>query len=132
MRNSSFPRRRSRVGISAAFAFAPVGALTAQAQEKLNILVIFGDDVGVTNISAYSGGLMGYETPNIERIAKEGVLFQHYYGEQSCTAGRAAGLRRDGRGLPVRGDLQGVPAAFVPAELRPDDDHGADPRPDPG
>jgi arylsulfatase A-like enzyme len=59
---------------------------------KPNILVIFGDDVGVANISAYSGGLMGYETPNIDRIGREGIKFLHYYGEQSCTAGRAAFL----------------------------------------
>ena len=58
--------------------------------KKPNILVIFGDDIGTTNISAYSGGIMGYETPNIDRLAKEGIKFQHYYGEQSCTAGRAA------------------------------------------
>jgi len=62
------------------------------AKDKPNILVIFGDDVGVSNISAYSDGLMGYETPNIDRIAKEGIRFLHYYGEQSCTAGRAAFL----------------------------------------
>lgn len=60
--------------------------------QKPNILVIFGDDIGVTNISAYSQGLMGYETPNIDRIAKEGVQFLQYYAEQSCTAGRAAFL----------------------------------------
>ena len=59
---------------------------------KPNILVIFGDDVGVANISAYSNGLMGYETPNIDRIGREGIKFLHYYGEQSCTAGRAAFL----------------------------------------
>ncbi|WP_398478986.1 arylsulfatase [Tardiphaga sp.] len=59
---------------------------------KPNILVIWGDDIGITNISAYSNGLMGYETPNIDRIAREGIKFQHYYGEQSCTAGRAAFL----------------------------------------
>jgi arylsulfatase len=57
---------------------------------KPNILVLWGDDVGIANVSTYSGGLMGYETPNIDRIAKEGIKFQHYYGEQSCTAGRAA------------------------------------------
>ena len=61
-------------------------------QQKPNILVIWGDDIGITNISAYSDGLMGYETPNIDRLAKEGVKFLHYYGEQSCTAGRAAFL----------------------------------------
>ncbi len=59
---------------------------------KPNILVIFGDDIGITNISAYSDGLMGYETPHIDRIAKEGIRFLHYYGEQSCTAGRSAFL----------------------------------------
>jgi arylsulfatase A-like enzyme len=66
------------------------GTALAQAAAKPNILVIFGDDVGIANISAYSGGLMGYETPNIDRIGKEGLRLQHYYGEQSCTAGRAA------------------------------------------
>jgi Sulfatase len=67
---------------------------TAQEQPgtKPNILVIWGDDIGISNISAYSDGLMGYTTPNIDRIAKEGVRFLHYYGEQSCTAGRAAFL----------------------------------------
>ncbi|WP_374970610.1 arylsulfatase [Terrabacter sp. BE26] len=55
-----------------------------------NILVIFGDDIGVSNLSCYSDGLMGYRTPNIDRVAAEGVRFTDYYGEQSCTAGRAA------------------------------------------
>ena len=67
-------------------------ATAAQDGKKPNILVIFGDDIGISNISAYSDGLMGYETPNIDRIAKEGIRFLHYYGEQSCTAGRAAFL----------------------------------------
>jgi arylsulfatase len=56
---------------------------------KPNILVIFGDDIGQTNISAYSRGLMGYWTPNIDRIANEGMIFTDYYAEQSCTAGRS-------------------------------------------
>jgi arylsulfatase A-like enzyme len=55
-----------------------------------NILVIWGDDIGQSDISAYTMGLMGFRTPNIDRIAKEGVIFTDYYGEQSCTAGRAA------------------------------------------
>jgi arylsulfatase A-like enzyme len=59
---------------------------------KPNILIIYGDDIGIANVSAYSNGLMGYETPNIDRIAREGIKFQHYYGEQSCTAGRSAFL----------------------------------------
>ena len=55
-----------------------------------NILVIFGDDIGQTNISAYTFGVMGYRTPNIDRIAKEGMMFTDYYAEQSCTAGRSS------------------------------------------
>ncbi len=55
-----------------------------------NILVLWGDDIGISNLSCYSNGLMGYQTPNIDRIAKEGAMFTDYYGEQSCTAGRAA------------------------------------------
>src|SRR4051812_13059274 len=55
-----------------------------------NILVIWGDDIGITNLSCYSDGLMGYRTPNIDRIAAEGMRFTDSYGEQSCTAGRAA------------------------------------------
>ena len=59
------------------------------AAEKPNILVIWGDDIGQSNISAYTFGLMGYKTPNIDSIAKEGMMFTDYYGEQSCTAGRS-------------------------------------------
>jgi len=62
----------------------------AASGRKPNILVIFGDDVGQTNISAYSFGLMGYRTPNIDRIAREGMMFTDYYAEQSCTAGRSS------------------------------------------
>ncbi len=57
-----------------------------------NILVIWGDDIGITNLSCYSDGLMGYRTPNIDRVANEGMRFTDYYGEQSCTAGRSAFL----------------------------------------
>ena len=59
---------------------------------KPNILIIWGDDIGITNLSCYSDGLMGYRTPNIDRIAKEGMRFTDSYGQQSCTAGRAAFL----------------------------------------
>lgn len=62
------------------------------AQKKPNVLIIWGDDIGISNISAYSDGLMGYRTPNIDRIGNEGMRFLQYYGEQSCTAGRAAFL----------------------------------------
>jgi arylsulfatase A-like enzyme len=77
--------------LCAAFATGcAVFATAAVAADKPNILIIMGDDIGMTNISAYSHGLMGYQTPNIDRIAKEGALFTDYYAEQSCTAGRAA------------------------------------------
>ena len=74
---------------------APTRVAQAQQQpptpsgRRPNILVIFGDDIGQTNISAYSFGLMGYRTPNIDRIAREGMMFTDYYAEQSCTAGRS-------------------------------------------
>ena len=60
--------------------------------KKPNILVIWGDDIGQSNISAYTRGMMGYQTPNIDRIANEGMLFTDYYAEQSCTAGRSSFL----------------------------------------
>lgn len=70
-----------------------VGVSDARAQEKKpNILVIFGDDIGQTNVSAYTMGLVGYRTPNIDRIAREGIIFTDYYAEQSCTAGRSTFL----------------------------------------
>lgn len=77
---------------AALFGLSSIAAAQPISSQKPNILVIFGDDIGVTNVSAYSGGVMGYETPNIDRIGKEGLRLQHYYGEQSCTAGRAAFL----------------------------------------
>ena len=60
------------------------------AQDKPNIVVIWGDDIGVHNISAYNHGIMGYKTPNIDRIAREGAMFTDAYAQQSCTAGRAS------------------------------------------
>ena len=65
-------------------------SLPATAADKPNILVVWGDDVGQSNISAYTHGLVGYKTPNIDRIANEGMTFTDYYGEQSCTAGRSS------------------------------------------
>ncbi len=62
----------------------------APSARRPNILVIIGDDIGLANVSAYSMGLMGYHTPNIDRIAKEGTMFTDYYAEQSCTAGRSS------------------------------------------
>ncbi|HCH1148911.1 arylsulfatase [Vibrio parahaemolyticus] len=74
----------------AILAAALIGATSSSiAAEKPNILVIWGDDIGQSNLSAYTFGLMGYKTPNIDSIAKEGMMFTDYYGEQSCTAGRS-------------------------------------------
>lgn len=81
-----------RIGACAFALSAAAGLAFAQddtSSDKPNILVIWGDDIGQTNISAYSFGLMGYHTPNIDRIANEGVMFTDYYAEQSCTAGRS-------------------------------------------
>jgi len=79
---------------------------------KPNILIIWGDDIGISNLSCYSDGLMGYRTPNIDRIAQEGIRFTDYYGEQSCTAGRAAFICGQN---PIRTGLTkvGMPGATV-------------------
>ena len=80
------------LGVSALFAATVVASApaSAQQQQRPNIVIIWGDDIGQSNISAYSRGMMGYQTPNIDRLAKEGVMFTDYYAEQSCTAGRAS------------------------------------------
>jgi len=69
---------------------AKVEAAAQKSGKKPNICIIWGDDIGQSNISAYSHGVMGYKTPNIDRVAKEGMMFTDYYAEQSCTAGRAS------------------------------------------
>ena len=78
------------IGASVALGLAALIAPAAAQDKKPNILVIWGDDVGQSNISAYTKGVVGYRTPNIDRIADEGMLFTDYYGEQSCTAGRSS------------------------------------------
>src|SRR5688572_29619698 len=70
--------------------FLAIPFFVSAQKKKPNILIIWGDDIGVWNISAYNHGMMGYKTPNIDRIAKEGAMFTDWYGQQSCTAGRAA------------------------------------------
>jgi arylsulfatase A-like enzyme len=79
-------------------------------EEKPNILVIWGDDIGTWNISHNNRGMMGYRTPNIDRIAAEGAAFTDYYAQQSCTAGRAAFI---GGNVPVRTGMTkvGLPGA---------------------
>jgi len=100
----SLSRRNLLLGGSTLAAAAAIGSSTGRrsvqaqpqpaqprpaGQQRPNILVIFGDDIGQSNISAYTHGLMGYRTPNIDRIAREGMMFTDYYGENSCTAGRS-------------------------------------------
>ncbi len=90
----------------------------AQQKGKPNILVIFGDDIGQTNISAYSRGLMGFTTPNIDRIGNEGGVFVQYYGQQSCTAGRAAFITGQ---CPFRTGLTKVGMPGAPVGLQKED-----------
>ena len=81
----------SAVALSPVLAMDPAVAEAAPAKgEKPNIVIIWGDDVGQSNLSAYTHGMMGYETPNIDRVANEGMMFTDYYAEQSCTAGRSS------------------------------------------
>jgi len=98
-----------------------VGALlsgVAQAQDKPNILVIWGDDIGQFNVSAYNMGMMGYRTPNIDSIAAEGALFTDWYGQQSCTAGRAAFITGQS---PIRTGLTKVGLPGAPEGMKVED-----------
>ena len=90
----------------------------AHAQKKPNILIIWGDDIGQFNISAYNQGMMGYKTPNIDRIAKEGALFTDWYGQQSCTAGRAAFITGQS---PIRTGLTKVGLPGAPEGMKKED-----------
>ncbi|WP_281233826.1 sulfatase-like hydrolase/transferase [Flavobacterium gelatinilyticum] len=82
------------------------------AQKKPNILVIFGDDVGISNISTYGNGVVGYKTPNLDQLASEGIVFTDYYAENSCTAGRSSFITGQ---TPKRTGLSkvGIPGAPV-------------------
>src|SRR5262245_17808906 len=105
--------------VAAATIWSAATILTAQAQQqpaqpgqRPNILVIWGDDVGLANVSAYSFGVMGIKTPNIDRIAREGLMFTDYYAEQSCTAGRASFITGQS-GLRTGMTKVGLPAATL-------------------
>jgi arylsulfatase len=113
MANKSIRRKIALYGFAALLAASSMCCelLQASAQiQKPNILLIMGDDIGYWNISAYNHGQMGYRTPNIDRIANEGAIFTDYYGQQSCTAGRAAFITGQS---PMRTGLLkvGVPGA---------------------
>ena len=98
----------------------PMALSTVSAAEtkQPNILVIWGDDIGQFNVSAYNMGMMGYRTPNIDRIAKDGALFTDWYGQQSCTAGRAAFITGQS---PIRTGLTKVGLPGAPEGMRPED-----------
>jgi arylsulfatase len=116
LRTASAPIRACALALVAGLALCayPSAALAQNAASttarKPNILVIWGDDIGTWNISHNSRGMMGFKTPNIDRIAREGVAFTDYYGQQSCTAGRSAFI---GGSVPVRNGMTkvGVPGA---------------------
>src|SRR4030095_16662273 len=117
--------RRIRVTILALVAalavVLPAGgqapAPTGPSGKKPNVLVIMGDDIGWSNPSIYHRGIMGYETPNIDRIGKEGAQFNSWYGQQSCTAGRAAFINGQS---PIRTRLTkvGLPGADVGLSIK--------------
>ena len=93
-------------------------ATAATAQNKPNILIIWGDDIGQFNVSAYNMGMMGYRTPNIDRIAAEGAVFTDWYGQQSCTAGRAAFITGQS---PMRTGLTKVGLPGAPEGMKKED-----------
>ncbi len=106
------------MALAVAAAPAPAQAPSKVAAKKPNILVIWGDDIGGFNISAYNLGVMGYKTPNIDRIAKEGALFTDWYGQQSCTAGRAAFITGQS---PIRTGLTKVGLPGAPEGMKKED-----------
>ncbi len=105
------------VALLAPLADANTDAPAATAR-KPNIVVIWGDDIGQFNISAYNMGMMGYKTPNIDRIGREGAVFTDWYGQQSCTAGRAAFITGQS---PIRTGLTKVGLPGAPEGMRPED-----------
>ena len=114
MRNS---RLRFAGALVAAVALV-AGSANAQDADKPNILVIWGDDIGQFNVSAYNRGMMGYRTPNIDRLAAEGALFTDWYGQQSCTAGRAAFITGQS---PIRTGLTKVGLPGAPEGMKIED-----------
>jgi arylsulfatase len=115
-------RHANRFGLVALIlsVLLPTAALAADApaSKQPNILVIWGDDIGQFNISAYNMGMMGYRTPNIDRIGKEGATFTDWYGQQSCTAGRAAFITGQS---PIRTGLTKVGLPGAPEGMRAED-----------
>ena len=116
IRNKLFSGGLAVLAASAALMCVVVPAQAAD--QKPNILIIWGDDIGQFNVSAYNMGMMGYQTPNIDRIAKEGALFTDWYGQQSCTAGRAAFITGQS---PIRTGLTKVGLPGAPEGMKKED-----------
>jgi arylsulfatase len=111
--------RALTIGLVVAVAALIATPAPARAQaRKPNILIIWGDDIGQFNISAYNMGMMGYKTPNIDRIGKEGAIFTDWYGQQSCTAGRAAFITGQS---PIRTGLTKVGLPGAPEGMKKED-----------
>jgi arylsulfatase A-like enzyme len=104
--------------IASALCLAVAAPAVAQSDRKPNIVVIWGDDIGQFNVSAYNMGMMGYRTPNIDSIAQQGALFTDWYGQQSCTAGRAAFVTGQS---PIRTGLTKVGLPGTPEGMRKED-----------
>jgi arylsulfatase A-like enzyme len=110
--------RNALLGSLAAFAATMVNAPAGAQQQRPNILIIWGDDIGQFNVSAYNMGMMGYRTPNIDSIAQQGAVFTDWYGQQSCTAGRAAFITGQS---PIRTGLTKVGLPGAPEGLKKED-----------
>jgi len=115
------PKKKNPIILLLLLVVLAMAAGSADAQttgKKPNILIIWGDDIGGFNISAYNRGMMGYKTPNIDRIANEGALFTDWYGQQSCTAGRAAFITGQS---PIRTGLTKVGLPGAPEGMKKED-----------
>jgi arylsulfatase A-like enzyme len=110
--------KAAALALLVAASLAPASATAQTTGKKPNILVMFGDDIGLWNVSAYNRGMMGYRTPNIDRIAKEGAIFTDVYAQQSCTAGRAAFITGQS---PIRTGLLKVGLPGAPEGLHAED-----------
>jgi len=106
------------LALAAAVLFGPAPAWAQASAKKPNILIIWGDDIGQFNVGAYNNGMMGYKTPNIDSIGKQGALFTDWYGQQSCTAGRAAFITGQS---PIRTGLTKVGLPGAPEGMKKED-----------
>ena len=104
-----------RKGLLSVVVASSLGAAAYAQEERPNILVIWGDDIGWANLSAYNHAVMGYSTPNIDRIAEEGILFTDHYAQPSCTAGRAAFITGQ---YPIRSGMTTVGQPGSPLGLQ--------------